>query len=188
MAGDISKLIDQWQKGDRSAEQALFDAMYDSLHDIAGRIMRSERPNQTLGATGLVHEAYLRFCEAETLQISDRAHFLAFAAMVMRRIVVDRARARNAQKRSGEAVPIELNDGIVSTPNEAERILAVEEALQLLQAKAPRQAKLVELRYFAGFTLDEIAAILGMSTRTARREWQVARTRLRGVIDGSAAV
>jgi RNA polymerase sigma factor (TIGR02999 family) len=157
------------------------------LHAIAMQLLRSERPGISVGPTALLHEAYLRFQNAERLEIADRAHFLALAARVMRRILVDRARAKRAEKREGQHVEIEWTDRIVQSEAQAEEILAINRALEQLSATSPRQCKLVELRYFAGFSLEESASILGISARTARRDWQVARTRLAGALHGTGA-
>jgi len=184
---DITALIGQWQRGDRGAEKNLFEALYSALHRIAVQCLRTERPDQTLGATALVHEAYLRFCRSQPLAIADRHHFLALAARVMRRIIVDRARARRAEKRGGELVRVDETEQIVRTDHDADEILAVDTALRELRRFSPRQEKLVELHWFAGYSMEESAGILGISSRTARREWQAARVRLKGAIDGAAA-
>jgi RNA polymerase sigma factor (TIGR02999 family) len=185
---EITRLISDWQRGDKNAENALFEALYKRLHEIALHYMRTEPGGGSLGATGLIHEAYLRLGRSEDLHITDRTHFLALAARVMRRILIDRARARRSEKRGGEQAAIEIRDALVVTDQDADEILAVDRALEQLTRQSPRQSQLVELRYFAGYSIEESAAVLGVSTRTARREWQVARTRLKVAIDGSAAV
>ena len=181
---EITRLIEQWQGGDQSAENALFQALYDRLHAMAVQCLRSERPGNSLGATGLVHEAYLRFKRAERLDIIDRSHFLALTARVMRRILVDRARARQAQKRMADPAPVQATDNLIGSDAEAVQILAVDRALDDLSKKSERLAHLVELRYFAGYTVEESAQVLGMSARQTRRDWQAARIRLRIAIDG----
>jgi len=184
-AGEITNLISQWQRGDKTAEDALFKALYHKLHVMALHYLRGERKGDSLGATALVHEAYLRFEQSEGLRILNRTHFLALAARVMRRILVDRARARSAAKRSAEAASCEDAD-LFGTDSQAEEVLAVNLAMESLARQSQRQAQLVELRYFGGFNEDEAAGILGISVRTVRREWQVARTRLKIAIDGAA--
>jgi RNA polymerase sigma-70 factor (ECF subfamily) len=184
--GEITRLIADWQRGDAAAENALFELLYARLHSIALQCLRGE-PLQTIGATALVHEAYMRFKSAENLEIANRAHFLALAARVMRRILVDRARARCSVKRHGIKVPPEAVEALFASDSEAEQILSVNAALDSLSRRSPRQAQLVEFRYFGGFSEEESAAALGISVRTARREWQVARTRLRMAIDGTPA-
>jgi RNA polymerase sigma factor (TIGR02999 family) len=187
--GEITRLIKRWQAGDKAAENALFEALYAKLHAIAVRFLRSEAPGQSFCATALVHEAYLRFQRAERLDITGSSHFMALAARVMRRILVDRARARRSEKRAGDHVP--LDEGVaflasfLVSDSEADEILAVDRALESLSKQSPRQVQIVELRYFAGFNEDESAAALGISPRTVRREWQVARTRLRMAIEGT---
>ena len=183
--GEITGLIAGWQRGDPAAENALFEALYRRLYGIAMQCLRSESRGQTMGATALVHEAYLRFKSADRLQIVNRGHFLALSARVMRRILVDRARARCSSKRQGLMVAAEDVDALFSSDPEAEEVLAVNRALDSLGLQSPRQARLVEFRYFAGFSEEESAAALGISVRTARREWNVARTRLRMAIDGT---
>jgi len=140
---DITRLIREWQVGDQAAEQALFDALYRTLHGIAIRCLQSEPNAGSMGPTALVHEAYLRFANAEQISVSDRNHFLALAARVMRRIIVDRARARKSQKRGGNDVKADWNDDLVSTAEDADQVLAIDFALEKLDQQSPRQAKLV---------------------------------------------
>ena|ERR1035441_156163 len=185
---DITRLIQEWQQGNRAAEQALFEAMYRALHRIAMHCLRSEPNAGSLSPTVLVHEAYLRFANAEKLPVVDRSHLLALAARVMRRIIVDRARARKSEKRGGDQVKIELVDNFISSTEDADEIIAINDALHSLRERSPRQARLVELRYFGGFSFEETAAVLGVSSRTARREWRVARLRLKQVIDGASSI
>jgi RNA polymerase sigma factor (TIGR02999 family) len=184
-SSDITQLIAAWRKGNRDAEAKLFDALYATLHETAVMCLRHERPGHSLGATALVHEAYLRFRSSHRIDISDREHFLALASRVMRRILVDRARLRIANKRAGEAAPEYLAEQLVRDDREAEEIIGVDRALDALAVQAPQQCRLVELRYFAGYSVDEAAAIVGVSSRTARRMWQVARVRLAEAIDGA---
>ena len=186
--GDITRLISAWQNGDRDAENSLFNALYHRLHSIALQCLRSERPGHSLGPTVLIHEAYLRFQRAEHLEITDRGHFLALAARVMRRIVVDRARARRSEKRGGDQSHDSATDSIIPSDTDVEQILAVDLAMQNLSSQSARQAQLVELRFFAGFSEQVSAIALGVSARTVRREWQIARTRLRMAIDGSPSL
>jgi RNA polymerase sigma factor (TIGR02999 family) len=186
MDEDITRLIAEWQQGNREAESALFERLYQRLHSIAAHLARSERAENSLGPTALIHEAYVRFCGSTQLKIVNRSHFLALAARVMRRILVDRARARKAAKRSAgeessEAVAWFRDD------TDVDEVIAIDRALDVLQTRSPRQCRLVELRYFGGYTIEESAAALDISPRHARREWDVARTRLREAIDGTTA-
>jgi RNA polymerase sigma-70 factor (ECF subfamily) len=185
---DITRLIHEWQSGDRAAEQELFEALYRVLHRIAVQCLRSEHDAGSLGPTALVHEAYLRFAASYKIMVNDRAHFLALAARVMRRIIVDRARARKSEKRGGDNQPSELSDWAAASSEDVDQVLAVDQALDRLNQQSPRQARIVELRYFGGFSLEEAAAVLGVSTRTARRDWQVARLRLKLAIDGASGL
>jgi RNA polymerase sigma factor (TIGR02999 family) len=185
---DITQLIRAWQLGDRGAEHVLFEALYGRLHQIAEHCLRSEAGADSLGPTALVHEAYLRFANGANLAIVDRNHFLALAARVMRRIIVDRARARKSQKRGGDQPKSNLDDNIGGLGQDPDEIIQIDIALDQLQKRSERQARLVELRYFGGFSIEETAAVLGVSTRTARREWQVARLRLKLAIDGATSI
>lgn len=181
---EITRLISDWQRGDKAAESALFDALYQKLHAIAVHCIRTEPAAQSLGATGLIHEAYLRLDRSEDLQIADRSHFLALAARVMRRILVDRARARRAIKRDADLQPLSEEIAWFHHTADIDEIISVDRALDVLCTRSPRQGRLVEMRFFGGFSLDESAAALNISTRHARREWDVARLRLREAIDG----
>jgi RNA polymerase sigma factor (TIGR02999 family) len=185
--GEITRLIAEWQHGDKAAEDALFEAMYNKLHSIAIQCLKREKPGQTVGATALVHEAYLRFKTSERLQISDRSHFLALAARVMHRILVDRARARQTGKRGNDPIAAEITDSLVRTDADADQILSVDRAMEQLSQQSAKLAQLVELRYFAGYSLEESAIVMGLSERTVRRDWQVARARLRLAINGNPA-
>jgi RNA polymerase sigma factor (TIGR02999 family) len=181
---DITRMIEAWRRGSKDAENMLFAALYQKLHALAAYCLRTEPSAQSLGPTALVHEAYLRFRKSENLTIADRNHFMALAARVMRRILVDRARARQAERRSAHFDTVEHPEALVRTDADADEIIAIDRALLQLAQQSARQAQLVELRYFAGYTLEESAAVMEISTRTAKRDWDVARTRLRIAIDG----
>lgn len=185
--GEITKLISEWKRGDRHAENRLFELLYYKLRRIAAHCLRDEERCRTLGPTALVHEAYIRFSRSEDLQVCDSEHFLALAARVMRQILTDAARARRSGKRGGDLHRVELAESMVQTDAEADEIIAVDRALIQLSQKFPRQAELVQLRFFGGWSLEEAAAVIGVSQRTARREWKVARVRLKESIDGLAA-
>jgi RNA polymerase sigma factor (TIGR02999 family) len=182
--GNITGLIAAWRRGDKAAENALFEALYARLHGIALRCIQGQVPSQSLGATALIHEAYLRFHRSERLNVADRNHFLRLAAKVMRQILVDRARARHSEKRGGDQVRVEETEQLVRTEADAIEILAVDRALGSLKRQSPRQAQVVELRYFAGYSLEETALVLGIAERTVKRDWDAARTRLKIAIDG----
>jgi len=181
---DLTRLIQRWTNGEKEIEQELFEALYDTLHGLALKCLRREAPGRSLGATALVHEAYIRFRRAQNLTINNRDHFFALASRVMRRILVDRARARQSRPRLEPPIS-GYETAIVPTDVEAEEIIAVDRALGDLSRQSPRQARLVELRYFGGYSLEECAALLQVSEKTAQRDWQVARVRLRISIDGT---
>jgi RNA polymerase sigma factor (TIGR02999 family) len=180
---DITHLLRRWQNGDLSAEEPLFAALYDTLHRLAIHCLQGEGAGHSLGATGLVHEAYIRFRRTEALNITDRKHFLSLAARVMRHILVDKARARRARPQFAQAIGDEPL-ALVRTDGEADQILAVDRALTQLSLQFPRQSQLVELRYFGGYSVEECAVMLGISEKTVQRDWQVARVRLKTAIDG----
>ena len=182
--GEITRLIGAWLQGDNSAEDALFSALYRHLHSRALHLLHTEPASQSLGPTALVHEAYLRLKHSEALDVVNREHFLRLAAKVMRRILVDRARARLACKRHVELVRVDDLEELICTDADADEILAVDEALTKLQEHSPRQALVVELRYFAGYSLEETATALGIAERTVKRDWDLARTRLKIAITG----
>ena len=155
--------------------EQLLPVVYDELRAIAHRQLRGERADHTLGTTGLVHEAYLRLVDQRRVDGHDRARFFALAAHVMRRVLVDYARRRGAQKRQGLAAPVTLDDAVAAADDQAELILAIDEALSRLAELDPRQARVVEMRFFAGFTEDEAAELLGVSARTVRNDWVKAK-------------
>jgi RNA polymerase sigma-70 factor, ECF subfamily len=179
-APDVGELLDLIAKGDKEAVQTLIPLVYDELHRIASRLMRRESANHTLQPTALVNEAYMRLVQPRDGAWKDRAHFCAVAAIVMRQILVDHARARKADKRGGAApLPLELFDPAVNL-QDPDRILAIDAALSRLEKLDPRQCRIVELRVFAGMTVEETAEALTISSRTVKREWQFARTWLYG--------
>ncbi|HUQ82869.1 MAG TPA: sigma-70 family RNA polymerase sigma factor [Gemmatimonadaceae bacterium] len=177
----MTELLRQWSLGDRSAGEGLMAAVYDELHRQASRAMGRENPEHTLQATALVSEAYLRLIDQRRVQWRNRAHFFGVAAQLMRRILVDHARGRLAAKRGGGVHALTLGDaGATDEPNDTEvDILALHEALERLAAMDPQQARIVELRYFGGLTIDDSAEALGVSAATIKRDWAVARAWLR---------
>lgn len=173
--GDITLLLAELRAGNSSAESRLLSLVYDELRRLARRYMRGERPDHTLQPTALVHEAYLRLAGQRGVDWQDRAHFFGVAAQLMRRILVDHARARNAEKRGGHEPRIALDDALAFTEEKCAELLALDEALSRLAQRDPRQARVVELRFFGGLSEDEAAEVLGISTRTLKRDWSVAR-------------
>jgi RNA polymerase sigma factor (TIGR02999 family) len=174
-AEPITALLLQASLGDRAAMDQLFPLVYDQLRRMASSSLRRERPDHTLGTTGLVHEAYLRLVDQTRVGWRDRAHFYAVAALAMRRILVDYARRHRRVKRGGGQRPVSLDEGAVSLDERAENIVALDEALTRLAELNPRLSRIVECRFFGGLTEEEIAEALGVTTRTVKRDWAKAR-------------
>ena len=172
---EVTQLLADWGKGDRSALDKLFPLVQAELRRIAGRQMSHERPGHTLQATALVNEAYLRLAGQQEFQWQNRAHFYAVCAQVMRHILIDHARARTRDKRGGDVVQVSLNEAELMAGEKAENLIALDEALNLLERVDPQKSKIVELRYFGGLSVEQTAEILNLSPRTARREWQRAK-------------
>jgi RNA polymerase sigma-70 factor, ECF subfamily len=179
-APDITQLLLAWERGDKSASDRLLPAVYDELHRQAARAMRRENEQHTLQATALVNEAWLRLVDQNEVDWKNRAHFFGIAAQMMRRVLVDHARGRLAEKRGGGAQQVTLSD-IHADPGGGHDvdILALHAALEKLAVLDPDQARLVELRYFGGLNIEETAEALGVSPATVKREWAVARAWLR---------
>jgi RNA polymerase sigma factor (TIGR02999 family) len=172
---EITRLLRAWNAGDEAALERLTEQVYGELRAMARRYMKNERSGNTLQTTALVHEVYLRLVDETQVEWRERGQFFAMAAQMMRRILVDAARARNAQKRGGLAVKVNLDESAVVSTAPGRAILALDEALTAFSQLAPRQAKVVELRYFGGLTEQEIVAALNISPRTVRRDWDFAR-------------
>lgn len=179
MPENITQLLNQWSDGDERALDRLTPLVYEELRRQAARYLRRERPGHTMQTTALINEAYLRLIDAKEVRWQGRAHFFAIAANLMRRILVDHARQRNAAKRGGSPVHVTL-DRIVATAKQSNiDVLAIDEALTKLAAVDRQQAQIVELRFFSGLSVEETAAALGISPRTVKRDWSVARAWLR---------
>lgn len=176
----ITECLARMRDGDANALDALLPLVYDQLRRMARNQLRRERPGGTLGATALVHEAYLRLAESEHLEPRDRSHFFAIAAKSMRRVLVDRARSRGRVKRGEGQVPLALDevDELLS-PAVADELTSLDEALERLASVDTRAARVVELRFFAGLSLEETAEQVGVSLKTVQRDWLVARAWLR---------
>jgi RNA polymerase sigma-70 factor, ECF subfamily len=171
----VTMLLERARLGDREALATLLPLVYDELRRIARQQMRRERPGQTLNSTGLVHEAWLRLSASSHLAPHNRSHFLGIAANAMRQILVERARARHAAKRGGHREKVTLDEAILPGPEPDLDVLAVDAALDKLAALDPDQARLVELRYFGGLSVEETAEALGISPATVKRRWASAR-------------
>jgi RNA polymerase sigma factor (TIGR02999 family) len=174
-AGEITSLLAAVQRGDRSAESHLVELVYGELRGIARRYMRNERRDHTLQPTALVNEAYVRLIRDQAVAWQGRAHFFAAAAVVMRHILVDYAKQRRAAKRPGGKVRVELNEVQAAAVPRLDQMLILDEALSRLAELDQRQARIVEMRYFGGLTEEEVAEVLGLSTRTVKRDWRFAR-------------
>jgi len=172
----VTSLLLAWSGGDRDALDQLVPLVHDELRRRARRAMSHERTDHSLQPTALVNEVYLRLIDLKQVQWTDRAHFLALAARLMRRILVDLARAQLTQKRGAGAVNVSLDEDSIMAPGRGrENLVALDEALQALATLDPRRCQVVELRFFAGMDVDETAAVLNVSRRTVMRDWTLAR-------------
>ena len=176
---DVTRLLEAMQQGRTQAAEELLPVVYDELRRIAAYKMAQEASGHTLQPTALVHEAWLRMIGDGNEQFEGRAHFFAVAAEAMRRILVESARRKRSLKRGGDAQRVELTESHLVLAAPAEEMLAVDEALDLLAAEDPMSADLVKLRYFVGMSMEEVAATLGLSQRTAERTWTYARAWLK---------
>ena len=174
-AAEITSLLKAWSAGDPAALEQLAERVYSELHRMARRYMRAERRGNTLQTTVLVHEVFLRMVDVTQVEWRERAQFFAMASQMMRRILVDAARARNSEKRGGTVEKVNVDETAVLSPQPERSILALDEALTTFSQLAPRQAKVVEMRYFGGLSEEEIVAALDVSARTVRRDWEFAR-------------
>jgi RNA polymerase sigma-70 factor, ECF subfamily len=178
--GNVTVLLQRFASGDKQAEADLFPLVYHELRRVAARYLRRERIGHTLEATALVHEAYLRLVDQKRTEWQDRSHFFAVSARIMRQILVDHARGKLADKRGGYRQKITLDNVVIVGWQKPAELIALDEALTRLESCDPRQSRIVEMRFFAGLTEEEIAGILGVSTRTVKRDWNVARAWLYG--------
>jgi len=172
---EVTRLLQAWSSGDESALERLTPLVYNELHRLAHRYMVAEQPGQTLQTTALVHEVYLRLVDANNINWQDRAHFYAICARLMRRILIDFARSRNYQKRGAQFPHIELEEAATVSAVIGSELLAVDEALKQLAKLDQRKSEVVELRFFGGLTVEEIAAALKVSPETVMRDWKLAK-------------
>ena len=172
---DITRLLLAWNNGDAAALEELTPLVYTELHRLARRYMGRERSGHTLQTSALVNEAYLRLIDWKNVQWQNRAHFFAVSAQLMRRILVDFARANAYAKRGGGAPHLDLEEVAVVSPGRGTDIVSLDEALTSLAALSPRQSQVVELRFFGGLSLEETAEVLKVSIGTVRRDWSLAR-------------
>jgi len=174
-AGQVTQLLKSWSQGDQRAFDKLTPMVYGELRRLARRHMARERPDHTLQVTALVHEAYLRLVDARAVDWQDRAHFFALSAQMMRRILVDAARARHYQRREGAGCKVPLEEGLIITSEPGPEFVALDDALKSLAALDPLKSQVVELRFFGGLTVEETAEALQLSPRTVMREWSLAQ-------------
>jgi len=172
---EVTGLLKRWSAGDEHARDQLIPLVYERLRELAHQRLRGAAPEDSLNTTGLVHEAYIRLVDAPRLALPDRAHFLALASEVMRNLLVDRARARMAAKRGGGQTPLELNETLLVADDDLENVTELHEAISRLQSLSPRQALLLQHRYFGGLSLEETATAIGTSLATVKRELRSAR-------------
>jgi RNA polymerase sigma-70 factor, ECF subfamily len=181
---DVTDLLLRWSAGDRTALEALTPVLYDDLRRLARALLSRERPEHTLSATALVHEAYLKLIDQRRVQWQNRAHFFGAAATIMRRVLVDHARARLSDKRGGSVVKVAMDESVAFVEGLAADILDLDAALEALARFDERKAQVVQMKFFAGMTMPEIAAALALSDATVERDWTLARawlvTRLQG--------
>ena len=181
---NITHLLREWSAGDPRALETLTPLVYDELRRQAARYLRRERRGHSLQTTALINEAYLRLIDAKDMHWQSRAHFFAIAANLMRRILVDHARRRDANKRGGSYIRLTLDEALAVAKEADLDLLAVDEALDRLGTIDPQQERVVELRFFSGLSVEETAAALGVSPKTVKRDWSVARAWLRREIGG----
>jgi RNA polymerase sigma factor (TIGR02999 family) len=173
--GEVTQILGELRRGNRDAEGKLIPLVYDELRRIAARHLRREAPQHSLQPTALVHEAYLRLIKIDQIDWQSRAHFFAVSATLMRRILVDHARARQASKRGDGLDLVSFDEALFAAPERAPEVLALDEALNRLARLDERQSKVVEMRFFAGMSEEEASDVLGVSVRTVKRDWRVAK-------------
>jgi RNA polymerase sigma-70 factor, ECF subfamily len=172
---EVTLLLQDWCRGDQAALDRLVPLVYDELHRLAHIYMVRERPGHTLQTTALVNEAYLRLIDADRVEWKDRVHFFAISANVMRRILVEFARARGSQKRGGGAVKVDFDEAMFPSLGRDRVMIALDDALNELAKIDPREAKVVELRFFGGLSEKETAEVVGVTDRTVRQDWNHAK-------------
>ncbi|HTV08316.1 MAG TPA: sigma-70 family RNA polymerase sigma factor [Candidatus Aquilonibacter sp.] len=182
--GQVTQLLKAMAHGDQHAAEDLLPLVYTELHRLARSYMRRERPDHTLQATALINEAYLRLAHDDT-DWNSRDHFMAVAATTMRNILVDYARAHRAQQRGGGLQKVELREELVITPEKLEQIEQLDDALNRLEKHNARQARIVELRYFGGLSIEQIASVMKISSRSVKRDWSLARVWLFRQLEGT---
>lgn len=182
---EVTQLLRDWRNGNKAALDVLMPAVYDELRRLASGFLRRERSDHTLQTTALVHEAYIHLVDQNETDWQNRAHFFGAAAQLMRRILVDYARARRAAKRGGGALKVTLNEVVIGSTGKDIDVIALDEALNELAALDSQQSRLVELRYFSGLSIEETAEVMAISPATVKRQWNSAKAWLhRRMTDG----
>jgi len=172
---DVTGLLRAWSNGDQAALERLIPLVDAELHRIAKRYLEKEHQGQTLQTSSLVNEAYVRLIDVKHADWHDRAHFFAVSARIMRRILVDRARARRSAKHGGGLLQVPLEEGLAASPEPASDLVAIDDALNALSEISPRKGQVVELRFFGGLTVEETAVVLGISPDSVKRDWRLAK-------------
>jgi RNA polymerase sigma factor (TIGR02999 family) len=175
----VTQLLKAWSEGEAAALEKIMPLVYQELHGMARRYMAQQRPGHTLQPTALVHEAYVRLVDSAQVSFENRAQFFALCAQVMRRILVDWARSRQAEKRGGEVPPLELDEALVVGEEPGRDLVALDDALKALSAQDARKGQVVELRFFGGLSVEETAMVLKVSPKTVKRDWNLAKGWLR---------
>lgn len=176
----VTLLLGKMANGEDGAAAQLIPMVYDELRRLAGGYMRRERTDHTLQPTALVHEAYMKLVEQRSVDWQSRAHFFGIAAQMMRRILIDHARGHLRDKRGGGVIPVPIDDALVFAPEQSSELVRLDESLERLAKIDPRQSKIVELRFFGGLTVEQTADVLGISAKTVKRDWSMAKAWLHG--------
>jgi RNA polymerase sigma-70 factor (ECF subfamily) len=184
---DVTVLLSELQKGDPDAASKIIRLVYEELRRLAGHYMRQEHPDHTLQATALVHEAYLKLINQRSVDWQGRAHFFGIAAQLMRRILIDHARGHLREKRGGAQQALPLDEALTFSPEQSSELIQLDEALERLAKLDARQSKIVELRFFGGLSTEEAAEFLGISSKTVKRDWSLAKAWLHGELKHHSA-
>jgi len=183
---DVTQLLVAWSNGDEAARDQLIPLVYEELHRLAHHYMNRERPGHTLQTSALVNEAFVRLVDQRDVHWQNRSHFFGIAAQMMRRVLVDYARSRQYQKRGGDVVQVSLNEDLIVSNEQTAEVVALDDALKSLATFDQRKCQIVELRFFAGLSIEEAAQVLGVSPGTVMRDWTLAKAWLRKEITNTA--
>jgi RNA polymerase sigma factor (TIGR02999 family) len=183
---DVTQLLVAWSNGDEAAREQLMSLVYEELHRLAHLYMNGERPGHTLQTSALVNEAFVRLVDQRDVHWQNRSHFFGIAAQMMRRVLVDYARSRQYQKRGGDVVQVSLNEELIVSNEQTAEVVALDDALKSLATFDQRKCQIVELRFFAGLSIEEASQVLGISPGTVKRDWTLAKAWLRKEITNTA--